>query len=178
MDQYANLLAKVGQYNQILKNTQEYREVWQNELKDEICKELKNIKDTVGIEADIDVRSDLVNLEAIVFSLGRSKSAIAQKINDEESHPVVKFNGTLVYQQLFNGKLMVTIHYPFLEGLTKPKPPRMVEILRPEELTIPFISRHMEEFLKEIISWEDYDDDIPQKIGFQTEHMNGIIKEP
>ena len=177
MNQYANLLAKVQQYNQILQNTLEYRNIWQKELKKELIDELKKIKAKTGLKATIDVQNDLQNLEAIVFSLGRTQSSIAQKISDHESQPIVKSNGSLIYQQLFNGKIMITIYYPFLEGLTKPKPPKMLEILRPEELTVPFISRHLEEFLKEIVSWEDYDDDIPQKIGFQSSFASSIIQE-
>ena len=47
--------------------------------------------------------------------------------------------------------------------------PRMIEILRPDELKIPFIVRHVETLLKEITEWEDYDDEEPSKtaIGFQ-----------
>ena len=43
-------------------------------------------------------------------------------------------------------------------------------IYRPEELKEPFYIRHLEEFIKEITSWEDFDDDEPsQRIGF---HFN------
>jgi hypothetical protein len=62
---------------------------------------------------------------------------------------------------------MITVMYPFIEGLGNPRPPKNVEILRPAELKPPFLLRHVEEFLKEIIGWEDFDDDVPQPIGFQ-----------
>jgi hypothetical protein len=37
--------------------------------------------------------------------------------------------------------------------------------LRPHELKVPFIIRYVEEFLQEIIEWEDFDDDVPEKMG-------------
>ena len=40
-----------------------------------------------------------------------------------------------------------------------------MEIIRPEELTIPFILRYVEEFLTEVVEWEDFDDDMPEKMG-------------
>ena len=56
-------------------------------------------------------------------------------------------------------------------------PQKNVEILRPHELKQEYIIRHMEEFVKEVTQWEDYDDDLPEKsaigfskpIGFQQE---------
>ena len=63
---------------------------------------------------------------------------------------------------------------PYIEGYGEPKPPRPIEILRPNELTVGFIIRHVETFLKEITEWEDYDDDEPttknafNPIGFNS----------
>ena len=70
---------------------------------------------------------------------------------------------SLIYQQLFNGKIIVMLVSPHIEGYGQPKPPLSLEILRPDELKVPFIIRHMESFLKDITDWEDFDDDEPQK---------------
>jgi len=75
--------------------------------------------------------------------------------------------------QLFNGKVIVIINYPFIEGYGQPQPPKTVAIYRPEELKEPFFVRHLEEFITEVYNWEDYDDDEKpgaernQKIGFK-----------
>ena len=80
---------------------------------------------------------------------------------------MVKQNGSLIYQQLFNGKVIVLISYPYIENYGEPRPPKTIAIYRPEELREPFFIRHMEEFLSELTTWEDYDDDEPiQRIGF------------
>ena len=169
MDSYTNLVSKVNQYKRILDSTTAYRKEWHENLRSMIEEELKSIIEHTGLPAQLELKKDIANMEAIIFSLGRVSSGMSENINHSLCMPIVKFAGSLIYQQLFNGKIMITISYPFLEGFSKPKPPKMVEILRPEELTKPFISRHVEEFMKEIISWEDYDDDAPAaKIGFQT----------
>ncbi len=60
------------------------------------------------------------------------------------------------------------INFPFIEGYGQPRPPKTVAIYRPEELNEAFCLRHVEEFITEITTWEDYDDDEPHKrIGFQ-----------
>ena len=80
--------------------------------------------------------------------------------------PLIRQNGMLIYQQLFNGKIQVLILPPYIEGLGEPRPPKMVGIYRPEEIKDPFIVRHCEEFIRDMTDWEDYDDDEPSKVGY------------
>ena len=61
---------------------------------------------------------------------------------------------------------------PMIEGYGEPQPPRQIAIYRPEEVTEPFFIRHLEELVKSVTAWEDYDDDnVPadegQRIGFK-----------
>ena len=90
------------------------------------------------------------------------------KVGEDIKRHLIKNNGSLVYQQLFNGKVVVVINYPYIETYGQPHPPKTIAIYRPEELKEPYFVRHMEEFVKEVTNWEDYDDDEPnQRIGFQ-----------
>ena len=171
--EYNNLKKKVTNYQEVLANTRAYRQVWKEELRDKIVEQLTTISQEVELEAKIDVKSDLENLEAIVFSLGAMKSGMYQEVNDSIKRHMIKHNGSLIYQQLFNGKVIVIINYPFIENYGQPQPPKTVAIYRPEELKEPFFIRHLEEFITEVLNWEDYDDDEKpgaerdQKIGFK-----------
>ncbi|MEM1124828.1 MAG: hypothetical protein AAGJ18_30600 [Bacteroidota bacterium] len=171
--EYANLAKKVKNYQEVLANTRAYRQTWKDELKEMIVNRLETISKEVGLEAKIDTKSDLENLEAIVFSLGAVKSGMYQEVNDSIKRHMIKQNGSLIYQQLFNGKIIVVINYPFIEGYGQPSPPKTIAIYRPEELKEPFFIRHLEEFITEVYNWEDYDDDDKpsaerdQKIGFK-----------
>lgn len=163
-----NLGGKVERYKEVLKNTKQYRKLWIDELNQKILDQLNYIMGEVGLEATVEVRSDLENLEAVVFSLGTVRSGMSQRVNDAIRRDLIKQNGSLVYQQLFNGKVMVLIQYPFIEGYGDPRPPKTIAIYRPEELKDPFFVRHVEEFMQEVTLWEDYDDDEPhQRIGFE-----------
>ncbi|MDH3648060.1 MAG: hypothetical protein OEQ53_00160 [Saprospiraceae bacterium] len=161
----SNIKSKVKRYQSMIKNTADYRQSWIDSLRKMIMDQLAEIVEDTGMSASVDAKSEWNNLEAIALNLGQQNSGISEEVGDAQRH-LIKSNGMLIYQQLFNGKVMVSIMYPFIEGLAKPKPPKQIEILRPEELKLPFILRHVEEFLKEIIAWEDYDDDVPQQIGF------------
>ncbi len=172
MEDLSGLKRKVEQYKEILENTEAYRKVWNASFRDEIINSLETMIKEIGLDAEVEIKKDLLNLEAIVCSLGQGKSGIYQKVNDELKRPLIKAKGSLVYQQLFNGKIIVLIIYPTIENYGEPQPPKTIAIYRPEEIKEPFFVRHMEEFMKEVTKWEDYDDDDNQpakRIGFRMD---------
>jgi len=163
---YRNISSKVALYQQILENTKNYRKDWKENLKQMIIDNLNMIVSETGLAATAEVKDDIDNLEVVTFSLGTEVSGIAERLPGSKSkRPFIKSNGALIFQQLFNGKVMVMIMYPFIEGYGQPKPPKTLEILRPEELKPAFLLRYVETFLKEVIQWEDFDDDLPEKMG-------------
>ena len=165
---YINLQKKVKTYHEVKKNIRAYRDVWDESLKDKIIKQLETITKEVGLEAKIETKSEVENLEAIVLSLGDVKSGMYKKVNSTIKRHMIKHNGSLIYQQLFNGKIIVIINYPYIENYGQPHPAKKVAIYRPEELKEPFFLRHLEEFLTEIYQWEDYDDDNKSEEPHQT----------
>jgi len=145
------LLSKAENYKHILENTITYRKKWASDMKPLIESTLTDILNQTGIKGKVDVQDKIINLEAIVLDLGRSSSGIAEQLDDLDiKRKMIKNNGALIYQQLFNGKVMIMLVSPYIEGYGDPKPPRPLEILRPEELTAAFIIRHVETFLNEI----------------------------
>lgn len=173
------LLVKANSYKNVLKNTINYRHEWPASIKPMLKDTLSEILSKLEIKAEVKFQENIENLEAVVLDLGKSSSGISESLEDSGvKRTMVKNNGTLIYQQLFNGKIMVMIMSPYIEGYGDPKPPKTLEILRPDELNTPFIIRHMEAFLKDITEWEDFDDDEPIKInqGFNPIgfHNNGL----
>ncbi len=165
--QLFNLQRKVKQYKEVLQNTRDYRQVWQDSLKQIIVSKLNELLSATELNATVEERGEMENLEAVVLSLGEVKSGMYQQVGNDIKRHLIKHNGSLIYQQLFNGKIIVLIHYPYIEQYGQPAPPKTIAIYRPEELKAPYFVRHMEEFVVEISKWEDYDDDEPtQKIGF------------
>lgn len=171
-----NLKNKVEHYKGVLKNTDTYRKAWQSDTKAMVLRILEKIAHDVKLKVKIEEKAELENLEAIVLYLGTVKSGLSKKIEKGIELPLVKHNGSLVYQQLFNGKIIVVIQYPYIESYGQPKPPKTVAIYRPEELDEPHIIRHFEELIQEVTTWEDFDDDEPvKKIGYD---MNFVHHKP
>lgn len=176
MEDLINLKRKVQDYKEKLENTKNYRLAWKNGLCDTIKNELQRMLDETDLEGTIEIKEDVENLQAIVLSLGQEKSGIFEKVNEHVNRPLIKHNGSLVYQQLFNGKVMAMIMFPVIEGYGQPQPPKNIAIYRPEEIKPPFLIRHMEEFVREIAEWEDFDDDdkgpsSQQQIGYSLNFM-------
>jgi len=175
--EFRNLKKKVVRYGEVLESTQKYRQIWLDELSQRIMNQLNYIISQVGLEATVEVRSELENLEAIDLSLGTVRSGLFQRVNGDVQRDLIKQNGALIYQQLFNGKVLVLIQYPMIEGYGEPRPPKTIAIYRPEELNDAFFLRHVEEFMQEVILWEDYDDDEPhQRIGFNLNYSEQAEK--
>lgn len=167
---YHNFQRKVERYREILENTKTYREIWHKNLKKDILELLHKATVLANLPCTIEERSDIRNLEAVTLSLGSVKSGLGEPVGDGLHRDLIKQNGSLVYQQLFNGKILVLINYPYIEKYGQPQPPKTIAIYRPEELKEPYFIRHLETFITEIINWEDYDDDRPdenQRIGFK-----------
>lgn len=170
------LAVKALGYKKVLENTVSYRKAWSTEMKPLIINTLTEILKQTDIKGKVNIEDKIDNLEAIILDLGKSSSGIHEILDDTNiKRTMIKSNGALIYQQLFNGKVMIMTVNPYIEGYGEPKPPKPIEILRPSELKEGFIIRHMETFLKEITEWEDYDDDEPTKknafnpIGFNSE---------
>lgn len=167
---YHNFKRKVEHYREVLKNAQDYREYWHKNLKKDLLELLQKAVDSAQLICTVEERSDIQNLEAVVLTLGSSHSGLGEPVGDGLHRDLIKQNGSLVYQQLFNGKILVLINYPFIEKYGQPQPPKTLAIYRPEEVKEPYVIRHLETFMTEIAAWEDYDDDRPdenQRIGFK-----------
>lgn len=170
MNDLKGLIKRVQHLKTILQNTHDYRKEWDAGLKDDIINSITEMTQAAELEVDIEVRDQIENLEAIIVSLGKSNSGISERLEDDLSRPFIRHGGVLVYQQLFNGKILVMINYPYIEGYGEPRPPKNIAIYRPEEIQRPYLIRHLEDLVKETAEWEDYDDDDVnhKKIGFDV----------
>jgi hypothetical protein len=181
---FGSLIVKANAYKRVLENTQAYRKAWHDEIKPLLLKNLEIIIKEIELKAEIKEINNIENLEAVILDLGKTSSGISESLEDTGiKRTMIKQNGALIYQQLFNGKVMVMLSLPNIDGYGEPKPPRSLEILRPDELKEPFVVRHVELLLKDITDWEDYDDDQPAKnsigfnpIGFGTNEEQVTVK--
>ena len=166
----ALLREKVNAYKQVLENTLNYRKEWKDKTRQVIKNTLQTISEQTGLKASVTEKNNIENLEAVILDLGRSSSGIAESFeNTEVKRLMVKSNGSLIYQQLFNGKIMVMMASPYIEGYGEPKSPKSLQIMRPDEVTEQIIFRHVKDLLDDITEWEDYDDEDPKtKVPFQA----------
>jgi hypothetical protein len=170
MEKYTALKERSAKYKAILDQVITFREAWGKKLKKFILKSVENVLTQTAIKAAIEVEEKFENLETISIYLGKSESGIAEMFDSGTKRTIIKDMGSLNYSQIFNGKIQVWMTFPLIEGLMQPQQPKMIGIFTPPEFTEDLILSNFDEFFKELIEWENYDDDQPSqqvnKIGF------------
>jgi len=168
------LQEKVKAYKEVLQNTISYRKEWHNKTKGFIIQHLLSITEQTGLKAKITPKENIENLESVMLDLGRTSSGIGESLeNTDFKNFMVKNNGALIYQQLFNGKIMVMLVSPQIEGYGEPKSPEGLEILRPAQIDEGTLLRHVSSLMDKLIQWEDYGEEASkvkhtfQPIGFK-----------
>ena len=167
---YSNFHRKVAHYQEVLQNTGPYRDFWRETLKKDLLELLKRAADFAKLSCVVEERSEIQNLGAVVLSLGSTSSGLGEPVGEGMHRDLIKQNGSLVYQQLFNGKVLVLINYPYIEKYGQPQQPKTLGIYRPQEIKEPYVIRHLETFITDVTNWEDFDDDRldeNQRIGFK-----------
>lgn len=171
--EYQGIKRKVAQYKAVILNTQLYRQIWKDELRDSIMDALTQMNDASGLGGRITTSDRVGNAEAVILAMGKEASGMFARVDEDTNKPLIKDFGSLVYQQLFNGKIQVLVFMPSIEGFGNPAPPAVLGIYRPEELKPAYIERHMEEFVRLLTEWEDFDDDEAKApIGFHMPQIN------
>lgn len=167
--EYQGLIRKVEQYKATIANTQSYRQAWKDMLKDSIVENLTAMNSSSGLGGKISISDRVGNAETVILAMGKEASGMFARVDEDTNKPLIKDFGSLVYQQLFNGKIQVMVFLPSIEGFGNPPPPKVLGIYRPEELKPAYLERHMEEFVRLLTEWEDFDDDEAKTpIGFHV----------
>ena len=171
-DQLALLQAKARQYRDALQNTARFRLIWQEGVQKNLVTWLKELAQNCNLTVEIEERMEVEGLESVIFSLGLVPSGLKEILEGNNRRDLMRQNGSLIYQQLFNGRVMALINLPYIEKYGQPQEPRSVAIFSPDEITEDKVANHVAEFLTDLTMWESYDDDSMQpatRIGFKSE---------
>ncbi|MFT4566894.1 MAG: hypothetical protein ACI9FN_001855 [Saprospiraceae bacterium] len=170
MEKYTAIKQRALKYKEMLQQVVGFRNTWEEGLKDFVKSNAEAVLKHTDTTAQIEIEERFENLESITISLGKSISGIAENVDENTKRNIVKDKGSLVYSQLFNGKVQAWMTYPIIEGLMQPKEPKMIGIYSPPEFNEDLILSNFDDFFKELIEWENYDDDQPghavTRIGF------------
>lgn len=171
MEKYTALKARAESYKNMLDQVDVFRKEWSKSLKKFILKNVKEIANQTQLDFDIEEQDQITGLGIISLRMGVKKSGLYEEMRKNEQKEFFKDFGTLNYSQLFNGKVQVWMTFPVIEGLMEPAGPKLLGIYGPPEFNEKLILTDFERFLKDLIEWEDYDDDEPpvapqKKIGF------------
>ena len=85
-----NLKNKVKNYNTVLENTNKYREIWNESLREQIKTDLIDICGEGGLKIELSDSDQFSNLNAIICTLGNVRSGIYETMEpDIEKHLMI-----------------------------------------------------------------------------------------
>ncbi|GAB4044801.1 hypothetical protein [Spirosoma jeollabukense] len=158
--------SKAQQLILLYKQTDSYRQEWQDTTKPRLIEVLTSIQNEVKIGWLVQTVSQITNLENINIQFGAQKSGITKNDNINQSYRhFVKQGASLLFGQTANGEIAVVVTYPFIEEWVTQKPAEVIDRVPPHSITEDFIRLQVEKFLDEMIKWENSDAS-HSKIGF------------
>lgn len=161
----SNLEESYQQYQAAQQAIVERQTAWQSEVKDFIKDTLQALQEEHNIAGKIKEEDKITNIEAIYLDMGQSTTEI--KVTDaEEPKQVKRSEGSLMYSQLYNGKISVWIRYPKIKKLMKRKAPKIIEVYEPKDLSTADITEHLQLFFQELTDWMNQDKTQTRPIGF------------
>jgi hypothetical protein len=132
----------------------EHRKDWNNTTKNLILSTFREVKVNVGgLNWDIQLVDAMENVDVITLGFQSEPSGIVGRVQG-----VFKFfakeSGRLIYNQVYNGEIYVSITYPHVEHHVAQQQPKFIGKFEPSELNHDLILDHISEFLDEMFNWE------------------------
>jgi hypothetical protein len=146
-----SIKAAFQDYCTVVKRTEERHARWNSSTKELVFRTLSALSaDLKPLRA---IKEESVrNFDTVCLGFMPTPTSIAIR-EGAAIKGFVKMGGYLFYSQVFNGKVLVGISYPYVEEL-QDAAPKGIAIVDPEEITKEKILEHVEQFLREITEAE------------------------
>jgi len=141
---------KVEEYKKSKSDTIRRRNEWNEKIKETIYNTLNTIANEYDLDWEVQKNESIQNSHSVQLIFGNTPSGIV-----EEGIIINKIGGYLNYAQTINGKIAVSVIYPYLEKkFTSEMSPDDIGVFEPSEITDTLIYTHIAEFLSKITCWE------------------------
>jgi hypothetical protein len=164
-----------AQLNDILKDIEQSRVVWNEKTKKFILDELRVAISDISLDWVIDVNDSIRNHETVTLRFHNVPSGLSYNeqniFNEQEgkSGNLTKYGGTLNFSHVYLGDVMVWMTYPYIPEILE-NTENFVDVMRlkQDRVEARVIREAVTKFLSEIISWHLGKVGQEQRIGFKT----------
>lgn len=161
--------AAFEEYCGVVSQVEERHTHWNTSTKQEIFRVLSSISGDLKPLKAVQEGS-IRNFDTVCLGFPPTPTSIVLR-EGNGAKGLTRFGGYLFYSQVFNGRILVGISYPYVEQLQDPSPNKGIALLDPTEITEQKILEHVNIFLREITEAErtiSMRDDLHNKrpIGF------------
>lgn len=142
------------------------RQEWHNKLKPRLLNCLHTLEHEVALDWAVGTFEHKMNLQSVYLSFPNKESGIPM-LKEEGKAQHIKFGGYLAYSQSSNGKIQVWISFPTIEEIKEADETKPLGEYEPEDITEDMIVQDVENFLLEMVRWENYH---KEAIGFKLQN--------
>lgn len=140
------------EYCHVIEAVKQRQNDWNTSTKAEIVRVLSSISDDLKPLKVVEDGSPR-NFDTVCLGFPPSRTNIVLR-QGAGAKGLTRFGGYLSYSQVFNGKILVGISYPYVEDLQDATPNKGLALLDPSEITEEMILEHVDTFLREITEAE------------------------
>ena len=148
----ARIKAAFEEYCRLLEQVDERHTHWNTSTKEEILRVLSSISDDLKSLKAVQEGS-IRNFDTVCLGFPPTPTSIVLR-EGNGAKGLTRFGGYLFYSQVFNGRILVGISYPYVEQLQDAPPNKGIDLLDPTEITEQKILEHVDAFLREIAEAE------------------------
>lgn len=161
-----HLQERIEDYKASIKTVVEKKVLWKTKVKPLLVKTLKSIESTYEIGWQVQELDWISSNEAVNITFDSFPTDLIESTNQIPSYQFI-LGGALVFSQSYSGDIYVFILFPDVENLPPESKSMDLGVYNPKEITRRLIIEKVDEFLKEMISWE-----LPtyrNRVGFQNQ---------
>lgn len=153
----------VNDYKNSIKTVVDKKILWETKTKKLLITTLNKIVTKYNIGWRVQELSWISTNEAVNITFDSFPPDLIESTNKIPTYQFIQ-GGALVFSQSYSGDVNIFILYPYIENLQDHSSDTELDIYSPQSITEKLIIEKVDEFLKEMISWEV--PTLKNKVGF------------
>jgi hypothetical protein len=149
--------AAAERYQKAIESINHKRQLWNATTEQFIFDTLVTIKNEIKLDWAVRKVERMRNLESVELSFNDTMSGISEG-GVALMKTYKKMGGKLIFTQSYSGEVLVLCVLPFIQELTPPAQPELLDRADPEDIDAHFVTKHIPTFIEKLAKWEGSDE--------------------
>lgn len=146
---YESIQEKADYYLQVQQAIAQFRQQWEKHTRQSIIDALRDITGKVTLDWRVEENKTLENSQRVSLTFG-----YLIRVHEQGGKVMFMEEGTLLFNQVYDGRIAVTIKYPKIEIRHYKYSSKELGYFEPQEIDQAKVAHLVEQFLEAITNWE------------------------